>query len=167
MSVPIERLPVAFGKTLRELRIDRKLSQEAVAKAAALSPGAVGAMELGEREPTLTEFICIADAVRTPPAILLMHVIGVWRRDPSDAGLYKSRASDTAWLYRLGYEHQPGDFRERERPYYSVAEATHAAGTLNAQRHTRGVALLDTVCVYVRIDSLSLRPDIASGKETP
>src|SRR3569833_3559439 len=65
--------------------------------------------------------------------------------------------------FRLGYHHKPGDFRELPIVYYSVAESTQAAGKLNAQRHSRGVALLDSVCIYVRLDFVSLRPDSDSG----
>lgn len=68
-----------------------------------------------------------------------------------------------ARLFRLGYHHKPGDFRELPTAYYSVAESTHAAGKLNAQRHSRGVALLDTVCIYVRLDYVSLRSDSGKG----
>jgi hypothetical protein len=86
------------------------------------------------------------------------------RADPTE-NLQQSRASDFTRLFRLGYHHKPGDFRELATPYYSVAEAVHAAGKLNAQRYTRGVALLDTVTVYIRLDYVSFRPD--PDKEVP
>jgi len=60
-------------------------------------------------------------------------------------------------LFRLGYHHKPGDFRELGTSYYSVPEAAHAAGKLNGERHARRVALLDTICVYVRLDYVSIR----------
>ena len=91
-------------------------------------------------------------------------LISVWRADPIDT-LYPSRPADFVRLFRLGFLHKPGDFRELPSAYHSVPEATHAAGKLNAQRHTRGVALLDTVCIYVRLDYVTLRPD--SGEWMP
>src|SRR5690242_6105369 len=56
-----------------------------------------------------------------------------------------TRAADFVRLYRMGYHHKPGDFRELGAAYYSVPEAAHAAGKLNGQRHARGVARLDTI----------------------
>jgi len=47
--------------------------------------------------------------------------------------------------------------------HYSVAESRQAARRLNAERHTRGVALLDTITIYVRLDSMSLRSDSNQG----
>ena len=79
------------------------------------------------------------------------------RAAPTDT-LQQSRPSDFARLFGLGYHHKPGDFRELPTAYYSVAESTHAVEKLNAQRYSRGVALLDTVCIYVRLDYVSLRP---------
>jgi transcriptional regulator with XRE-family HTH domain len=150
-SDPLKRLPAAFGKVLKRRRIERKWTEEALAVAAGLSDaGEVIKLERGAREPTLTELFGIAQALADPPAILFIDIIAAWRGD-SDDPLYKSRASDFERLYRLGYYHKPGDFREQGRTYGSVPEATRAAGTLNEQRHRRRVALLDTVCVYVRI----------------
>lgn len=74
--------------------------------------------------------------------------------DPTDA-LHQSRPSDFARLFRLGDHHKPGDFRELPGAYCSASESTHPAAKLNAQRHSRGVALLDTICVYVRLDSVA------------
>ena len=162
---PIKRLPGAFGKLLTRLRVEQRLTQEEFAVAAGLSDAAaVAKMEKGAREPSLTELFKIANALRSPPAILFVDVIAAWRADPADS-LHKTRASDFTRLFRLGYHHKPGDFRELSTTYYSVAEATHAAGKLNAQRYTRGVALLDTVCVYIRLTSVSFRSD--PDKEVP
>ena len=158
---PTNRLPAAFGKLLMRLRTERKLTQEALAKVADLSPpAAVTKMELGEREPTLMEFFRIANAVGAPPAILFMDMVQAWRFDPSDAGYYKSRTSDINWIYRLGYYRTPGDFRELPRTYGSIDAATGAANTLNAARKAKQRPLLDTVLVYVRLESVSFRSDV-------
>lgn len=89
--------------------------------------------------------------MRLPPAILFIDVIAAWRVDPTDYDVYKSRPSDFTRLFRLGYYHKPGDFREQDRPYNSIAEAEHAQVRLNEQRHLRGAAPLDTICTYARV----------------
>jgi transcriptional regulator with XRE-family HTH domain len=164
MSDPIKRLPSTFGKLLLRMRSDRRLTPEALAKSAGLSAINITKMERGEREPLLTELFRIASSLGEEPSILLVNVISAWRADPTEH-LQQSRASDFTRLFRLGYHHKPGDFRELSSAYYSIPEATHAAGRLNAQRHARGVALLDTVTVYVRLTSVSFRAGL--DKEVP
>jgi transcriptional regulator with XRE-family HTH domain len=159
MSDHIQRLLSAFGKLLARLRTEQKLTQETFATVARLSVVDVSRMELGEREPTLRELFQIAEAVSTPPAILLMKIVAEWRTDPRDHGLYKSRASDIEWLYRLGFHRDPGDFRELARTYGSLDEATGAARLLNTTRKVRGQPLIRTVLVYVRLTSIGFRPD--------
>src|SRR6185312_1055760 len=98
-----------------------------------------------------------ASALGEEPLMLLVDVVAAWRADPTDT-LHQSRPSDFARLFRLGSHLKPGDFRELPTAYYSVAESTHAAGKLDAQRHMRGVALLNAVTVYVRLGYVSLSP---------
>jgi hypothetical protein len=117
-------------------------------------------MEDGSFSPVLLDFLRIARALGVAPTILLCDVIAAWRADPVET---LHRAYDFARLFRLGYHHKSSDFRELATSYYSVAEATYAALTLNAQRRVRGEAVLDTVCIYLRLDYVSLRPD--SGQE--
>jgi transcriptional regulator with XRE-family HTH domain len=164
---PLSRLLPAFGAVLVRARARRAWTVDSFAAAADLSPAEIAGMEHGEHGPTLLEFFQIARALGEEPTLLLVDVVAAWRADP--AGSHESRPADFVRLYRLGYHHRPADFRELSTPYHSVAEATHAAGTLNAQRHTRGVALLDTVCMYVRLSYVSLRPDGAQvgGGTTP
>lgn len=159
---PVERLPEAFGRVLARYRSERKLTAEALATAAGLSGMEVKSLEHGSYPPTLKDLFRIARAFGEQPTIMLCHVISAWRADPTDI-LHQSRPSEFSRLFRLGYHHKPGDFRELFTSYYSVAEAAHAAGILNAQRHSRGVALLDTVAEYVRLNSVSLRPEAGSG----
>ena len=150
------RLFAAFGEVLVRLRRERQWDAYALGRVAGLTDGDIIGLERGDYGPTLTDFFRFAIALGKEPTILLIDLINAWRADPADT-LHPSRPSDFARLFRLGYHHKPGDFRELSTPYYSIFEATPAAAKLNAQRHTRGVALLDTVCVYVRLDYVSLR----------
>lgn len=154
---PLDRLLPAFGNVLVRHRNQRKWTVDTLSSAAGLCVAEVKCLERGDYGPTLKDVFRLANALGEEPLMLLVDVAAAWRADPTDI-LHNSRPSDFARLFRLGYRHKPGDFRELSSAYYSVVEATHAAGKLNAQRHTRGVALLDTVTVYIRLDYLSLRP---------
>ena len=156
---PIARLPTAFGKLLARFRIERKLTEETLARGAGLSDtNRVTEFERGDREPTLTEFFRIASALGDPPAILLIDLLAQCQDIGFDP-LYKSRPSDFLRLYRLGYFHNPGDFRERPQAYGSMDKATSAARVLNVTRDRKGQPLLDTVLIYVRLGSVAFRPD--------
>jgi transcriptional regulator with XRE-family HTH domain len=157
---PIERLPIAFGRVLARRRGAKPGAALAVAGFVGLTEDEVTATECGRREPALTEFFRIARALGEPPTILLIDVITAWLDADT---VHATRAADFVRLYRLGYHHKPGDFRELGASYYSVPEAAHAAGKLNGQRHARGVALIDTICVYVRLDYVSLQSDSGQG----
>ena len=159
---PIERLPILFGRVLARRRDLKRVTTLALAESVGLTEDEVIQTERGQREPALTEFFRIARALGDPPTVLLIDVITAWLdADP----LHATRAADFVRLFRLGYHHKPGDFRELGTSYYSVPEAAHAAGKLNGHRNARGVALIDTICVYVRLDYVSLRSD--SGQEAP
>ena len=155
----VNPLGAAFATLLRRRCVERKLTQEALVIAAGLAEGTVAKMERGNLEPTLTEFFKIAAALNTSPAILLMDVIQEWRHDPRDLGLYKSRASDLSTLYRLGYHHDPGDFRELPRTYGLLDQATGAAQALNAARRSKRLPVLDTVLIYVRLANVAVQSD--------
>ena len=154
MNDPILRLPAAFGKTVRQQRIGRKLTQEVFSRAAELTEFAVENIELGRRQPTLREIFTIAEALRTKPAMLLADVTHEWHRDPSDIGYYKTRPSDIAWLYTLGYHKDYGDFRELPKVYGSVDQAKDSARTLNVTRKSKGLPLIDNVLTYVKLDNV-------------
>ena len=57
-------------------------------------------------------------------------------------------------LYRLGYYERP-DFREQQRAFSTLDEATAAAATLNAARHSKGLKNFDTVSIYIRMGHAS------------
>ena len=166
---PITRLPAAFGDVLVRRRNERKRTVDALAAAAGLSANEIASLECGDYGPTLQDFFRIANALGEEPAILFIDVVATWRGDDADRLLYPSRPSSFERLYRLGYHHRIGDFREQERTYGSVAEATHNADRLNKQRHERGVKLLDTVTTYVRMESAPLRVPEANSEsgQTP
>ncbi|RLT19179.1 MAG: XRE family transcriptional regulator [Planctomycetota bacterium] len=62
---------VAFGESVRELRLERGLSQDDFAAAAGIHRTYVGGVERGERNPTLTSIARIASALKISPAELL------------------------------------------------------------------------------------------------
>ena len=165
LTDPINRLPVAVGNLLTRQRVKRKLTVEALATATGVSVADLTRIECGSREPTLREFSRIAQALGQKPVFYFLDAVAEWRGDHEREVLYKSRPSDFVRLYRLGYHHKIGDLREQPRAYDSMADATHAAAMLNAQRHTRGVALLDTVLIYVRLDSVFLRAEDNGGAQ--
>jgi len=60
-----------FGKTLRELRTERGLSQEKLAEMAGLDRNYVGMIERGERNPAVVNIVKIAKALGVAPGELL------------------------------------------------------------------------------------------------
>jgi transcriptional regulator with XRE-family HTH domain len=147
---PIMRVPDAFGKAFRRLEVEQRASIETIAKSSGLPKELLMELELGKIEPSLMEFFWIARALRTEPVYLFIELISAWRGDNIDP-LNETRPGDFARLYRLGYYHKVGEFREQERTYGSEAEAEHAQVRLNEQRHLRGVTPLDIICTYVRL----------------
>jgi transcriptional regulator with XRE-family HTH domain len=155
---PLWRLLAAFGAVIFKQKMARKLSADGLATATELSVDDLTLIERGHLSPTLPEFFRLARAFGKEPPILLIDLISEWRTEQA-VTLNRSRASDFGRLFRLGYHHKTGDFRELALPYHSLPQAIHAAEKLNAQRHSRGVAPIDTVCTYVRLEYAGLPTD--------
>ena len=62
---------VLFGKRLRELRLERGLSQEKLAEIAELHRNYVGVLERAGQSPSLDAICKLAAALRVKPADLL------------------------------------------------------------------------------------------------
>ena len=154
-------LPEIFGDVLSRLRRERNFSVEALANASGLSARVLRGFEAGSFGPDLTDILHIAVGLETPPVILFAEVISAWRADPADYGLYKSRPSDLARLHRLGYFHDPGDFRELPRIYESLDQATADARKINVVRINKGAVPIDSLTIYVRVGyvRVDVRPE--------
>lgn len=59
-----------FGKKVRQLRLAKELTQEALAEVAHLHPTYIGGIERGERNVSLDNICKIAKALRVSPSIL-------------------------------------------------------------------------------------------------
>ena len=66
-----KELCLKFGDVVRRLRTASGLSQEALADQAEVHRTYVGGIERGERNPTLTMIVRLAEALKVPPSKLL------------------------------------------------------------------------------------------------
>lgn len=65
------KLPSAFGRALRRLRVHAALTQEELGFKAGLQRNYVSSLELGEKQPTLTSICKLAQALGLKPGQLL------------------------------------------------------------------------------------------------
>lgn len=63
MAEPRSPAHLAYGRALRELRLERGLSQERLAHLSNLDRTYVSGIERGERNPSLTNILKLADAL--------------------------------------------------------------------------------------------------------
>ena len=64
----------AFGATLREIRLDKKMSQEVLAFEAELSRNYISQLELGEKSPSLRSLYKLCEVLDVSPSSLLQDV---------------------------------------------------------------------------------------------
>lgn len=64
----------AFGKILREMRLEAGLTQEQLGLEAGVRRTFVSILELGEQQPTLTTIIKLADALGIKPSAIIARV---------------------------------------------------------------------------------------------
>jgi transcriptional regulator with XRE-family HTH domain len=65
---------VVFGKHVRQLRLQRGLSQEKLAELADLHRNYVGGIERGERNVALLNIVALARGLKVKPASLLKPI---------------------------------------------------------------------------------------------
>jgi DNA-binding XRE family transcriptional regulator len=67
-------LTVAFGRTLRRLRLDRNMTQEQLGIAADLQRKYISWLERGEKQPSLTTIFKLANALQIQPSAFLSEI---------------------------------------------------------------------------------------------
>jgi transcriptional regulator with XRE-family HTH domain len=70
----------AFGKRVRELRLEKGMTQEQLAEAAGLHPTFISNVERGYRNSTLSTLVRLADALGEKPAELTTELPSSKRR---------------------------------------------------------------------------------------
>lgn len=64
-------LEAAFGQVIKQLRNEKRLSQEKLAFESSLDRSYISQIECGHRQPTLLTIFQLAKALQTPPAIII------------------------------------------------------------------------------------------------
>ena len=70
------RLTIIFGQNVRRLRLAKGLSQEDLAHEVGVHRNYIGALERGERNPTLVSVERITDALEADPSDMLRDSAG-------------------------------------------------------------------------------------------
>lgn len=66
-------LLVAFGRSIREIRKEKGLSQEAFADLVGIDRSYMGCIERGEKNITFTKIIQLSDALNVPPEYIFQR----------------------------------------------------------------------------------------------
>lgn len=69
----MEHISLAFGKTLRRLRKEAKLTQEQLAFEAEIQRVYVSTLELGQQQPSLITLFKLAKGLKCSPSLLLQE----------------------------------------------------------------------------------------------
>ena len=77
-------MKVLFGQRLREQRTEQNLTIEQLAEDAGLSPNYVGAIERGEKEPSLSTIVHLLNALNVPADSLLRDLVNTASRVTDD-----------------------------------------------------------------------------------
>lgn len=75
------KLEKAFGEVLRNARVSRKLSQEALAHESGLDRTFISLLERGERQPTLRTLISLSRALNVSASHLVAKTEGMTDAD--------------------------------------------------------------------------------------
>jgi transcriptional regulator with XRE-family HTH domain len=70
----------ALGRAIRDFRRGRGLSQEQLGYDSGLHRTYIGGIERGERNPSFTNIVRIAEALDVPPSKLIAEAERTWRR---------------------------------------------------------------------------------------
>ena len=68
---PAPFVALVFGKVVEALRTQRQISQNELARRAAITPSGLSRIERGENAPNLSTFLAIADGLGIPPSDLM------------------------------------------------------------------------------------------------
>jgi transcriptional regulator with XRE-family HTH domain len=71
VAQPLSKAHQGLGSAIRQIRTERRLSQEELAVRSHLHRNYVGGIERGERNPSFTNLLRIADALNVPLSALL------------------------------------------------------------------------------------------------
>lgn len=74
-AVNVDQDLLAFGRTVRRLRVEQNLSQEELAERSGLHRNYIGGIERGERNVGVKALFKIARALSVPPSTLLEGAI--------------------------------------------------------------------------------------------
>lgn len=85
-----------IGVRLRELRTERRLSQEGVAERAGIACKYVGEIERGETNPSVTILVRLARGLGVPVAELFRRITPDSSADPCRAAMWRAACDDDA-----------------------------------------------------------------------
>jgi transcriptional regulator with XRE-family HTH domain len=73
-SIPEISIVKVFGEILRELRLEKRLTQEQLGHAAGLQRKHISSLELGEKQPSISTMFRLADALSMSPSKMMSLV---------------------------------------------------------------------------------------------